>query len=64
MTRIQTGLRLEEDLWKKLNTVAEEEGISLNLTINKILVDYVENRRDVDAGLLKRLDAFLTSKGF
>lgn len=40
-SKIQTGLRLEEQLYEKLKSLAENDGRSLNNLIEQILRRYV-----------------------
>lgn len=43
MAKIQTGLRLSEDVYQKLKVIAESEGRSLNNLIEYVLSNYLKN---------------------
>lgn len=43
MAKIQTGLRLSEDVYQKLKVIAESEGRSLNNLIEYILANYLKD---------------------
>ena len=44
--RIQLGLRLEEDLVKRIEILAEAEGIDRNLWIKRALADFANQEED------------------
>lgn len=44
MAKIQTGLRLSEDVYEKLKEIADAEGRSLNNLIEFIIACYLRER--------------------
>jgi len=56
VVKIQTGLRLEEELYQKLKTLSEIEGRSLNNLMEFIARQYVANYEAQNGSLLASQD--------
>ena len=44
MPKVQTGLRLEEDLYEKVKALAEKEGRSINNLCEYIIRQYIQQQ--------------------
>lgn len=44
MAKVQTGLRLDEDLYKKVKALAEQEGRSINNLCEYIIRQYLQQQ--------------------
>ena len=56
ISKIQTGLRLEEGLYEKLKTLSNIEGRSLNNLVEYITRRYVENYEEQHGPILPHQD--------